>query len=473
MVEFESDVLRGNPAGDPHVRRVRSTLPPSSRSRRGPGAFPWRTRSRDSPAADGCCSTTAFSPSLDDRLDGLIASGRCGRYRGHADCWTRFGGSQYLDSRPPGATPTISWTSSCHRWTRTCARCRRASTGVIGKSSGGFGALTLGAQAPGVFGAVASQRRRLLRVLLPGRHAAGLHGAPALGRGPRPFLEGVRREAAEGEGRLPRLQHPRDGGGLLARPGRRAGRRPAVRPRDRRDSAGRLAALARVRPAFALAEAIPDALRSPPAALPRLRLAGRVPPPPRHRMLARLAALGVPTSTLEVRRRPRMNVSLPLRRQCLLMAAIRGERASRLAELFATGPNPALRFHVQDTGPSASSGALAPRGRDQRRSCVANAGVCKAGNRFHRCKIHDGTYTSRVLGPPAGHRWVGRPALPRFSPPARSVTCSSTQAPAETTPPGDDVQDISPALDDIIAIVSQLLRRCSMKHVLGFSFLSP
>ena len=43
MVEFESDVLRGNPAGDPHVRRIPIYLPPSY-----------------------------------DRLDALIGSGQCG-----------------------------------------------------------------------------------------------------------------------------------------------------------------------------------------------------------------------------------------------------------------------------------------------------------------------------------------------------------------------------------------------------------
>ena len=67
--EFESAVLRGNPAGDPHVRRVPVWLPPSydaEPSRRYPVLFVLtgftgrgRMLLNDNP----------WSPSLDDRLD--------------------------------------------------------------------------------------------------------------------------------------------------------------------------------------------------------------------------------------------------------------------------------------------------------------------------------------------------------------------------------------------------------------------
>lgn len=158
MVEFESEVLRGNPAGDPHVRRVPIYLPPSydrDEARRFPVAY---VLTGFSGRGRMLLNDSTFSPSLDDRLDGLIASGRCGEMIVvMPDCWTRFGGSQYLDSAATGRYAThlvdelVPWVDANLRTMPA-----REHRGVIGKSSGGFGALTLGMKRPGVFGAVAS-----------------------------------------------------------------------------------------------------------------------------------------------------------------------------------------------------------------------------------------------------------------------------------------------------------------------------
>lgn len=158
MVEFESDVLRGNPAGDPHVRRVPIYLPPSydrDEARRFPVAY---ALTGFSGRGRMLLNDSTFSPSLDDRLDGLIASGRCGEMIVvMPDCWTRFGGSQYLDSAATGRYAThlvdelVPWVDANLRTMPS-----REHRGVIGKSSGGFGALTLGMKRPDVFGAVAS-----------------------------------------------------------------------------------------------------------------------------------------------------------------------------------------------------------------------------------------------------------------------------------------------------------------------------
>ncbi|MBI5170122.1 MAG: esterase [Candidatus Eisenbacteria bacterium] len=158
MVEFESEVLRGNPAGDPHVRRIPIYLPPSydrDTERRYPvlhvlTGFTGRGRM--------LLNDSTFSPSLDDRLDALIANGRCSEtIVVMPDCWTRFGGSQYLDSAATGnyATHLVSelvpWVDANLRTLPS-----RRHRGVVGKSSGGFGALTLGMKHADVFGAVAS-----------------------------------------------------------------------------------------------------------------------------------------------------------------------------------------------------------------------------------------------------------------------------------------------------------------------------
>lgn len=156
VIEFESEVLRGNPAGDPATRRIPVWLPPSygrDEGRRYPvlyvlTGFTGRGRM--------LLNDNAWSPSLDDRLDGLVASGRCGEVIVvMPDCFTRFGGSQYRNSAATGryadhlVEELVPWVDARFR-----TRATRDARGVVGKSSGGFGALSLGLERPDVFGAV-------------------------------------------------------------------------------------------------------------------------------------------------------------------------------------------------------------------------------------------------------------------------------------------------------------------------------
>ena len=155
---FESAVLNGNPAGDPHLREIPVYLPPSYASdpaRRFPvvtvlAGFTGRGRAllNDQP----------FAPSLEQRLDALIDSGRCGEMIVvMPDGFTRYGGSQYLDSSATGRYAThvaVELVEHVDRTYRTLAD--PAHRGVVGKSSGGYGALALSMLHPGVFSAVAS-----------------------------------------------------------------------------------------------------------------------------------------------------------------------------------------------------------------------------------------------------------------------------------------------------------------------------
>lgn len=158
MVEFESAALRGNAAGDPHVRRIPVWLPPSydgNSERRYPvlyvlSGFTGRGRA--------LLNDNLWSPSLDDRLDALVADGRCGEMIVvMPDCLTRYGGSQYVDSDATGPYAThltgelVPWVDANFRTLGS-----REHRGVMGKSSGGFGALTLGMTRPDLFSAVAS-----------------------------------------------------------------------------------------------------------------------------------------------------------------------------------------------------------------------------------------------------------------------------------------------------------------------------
>jgi S-formylglutathione hydrolase FrmB len=154
---FASEVLRGNAAGDPHVRDIPVYLPPSYAShpeRRYPvvyvlSGFTGRGRMllNDNP----------WSPALDERVDALIASDACGELiLVMPDCFTRFGGSQYVDSTATGRYGThVAQELVAHVDTTYRTLAHRDHRGVAGKSSGGYGALTLGMRHPDVFGAVA------------------------------------------------------------------------------------------------------------------------------------------------------------------------------------------------------------------------------------------------------------------------------------------------------------------------------
>ena len=155
LERLESRVLRGNPAGDPHLRTVPIYLPPSYDThpeRRYPVAFVLtgftgrgRMLLNDSP----------WSPALDERMDRLITAGSAEMILVMPDCFTRYGGSQYLNSGATGRyedhlieelVPFVD-----QRYRTLAAREHR---GVVGKSSGGYGAIVQAMRHPEIFGAV-------------------------------------------------------------------------------------------------------------------------------------------------------------------------------------------------------------------------------------------------------------------------------------------------------------------------------
>jgi enterochelin esterase family protein len=156
LERFESAVLAGNPAGDPATRTVPVYLPPSYErepARRFPVIF---VLAGFSARGRMLLNDSPWSPPLDERMDALVAGGAGEAILVMPDCLTRFGGSQYLDSSATGRYRTHVAEELV---ARVDARYRtlpeRAHRGVAGKSSGGYGALTLGMQRPDVFGAVA------------------------------------------------------------------------------------------------------------------------------------------------------------------------------------------------------------------------------------------------------------------------------------------------------------------------------
>lgn len=153
----DSRVLRGNPLGDPHVRRVPVYLPPSygrDRRRRFPVFFVLHGFSG---AGESQTYRMPWTESLPERCDRLIAE----RKMAEAivvmpDGWTRYGGSQYLNSSATGRYEDHVVREVVPHVDRAFATDARPSArAILGKSSGGYGALVLAMRHPGVFGHVA------------------------------------------------------------------------------------------------------------------------------------------------------------------------------------------------------------------------------------------------------------------------------------------------------------------------------
>jgi hypothetical protein len=156
--EFDSELLRGNVLGDPHVRPLWVYTPPGyddEPDRRYPSIYViqgytgnlamWRNR-------------TPYRQPYVETADAVFADGTAPpAIVVYVDAWTAYGGSQFVDS--PGTGPyhsylcneIVPWVDAEYR-TLPEARHR----GIQGKSSGGFGAFITPMLRPDLFGGLAS-----------------------------------------------------------------------------------------------------------------------------------------------------------------------------------------------------------------------------------------------------------------------------------------------------------------------------
>jgi enterochelin esterase family protein len=174
VFRHESRLLADNPLGDPSLRELGVYLPPSYDA--APRRFPTvMMLAGYSGTGLGLCNRTAWVAPLDARLDALIADGRAAEaIVVLPDCFTRYGGSQYLDSPAIGRYHgylTDELVPLVDARYRTVAA--REGRGVLGKSSGGYGALVTALGRPDLFGAVGSHA---------GDSAFELSCLPAFGR---------------------------------------------------------------------------------------------------------------------------------------------------------------------------------------------------------------------------------------------------------------------------------------------------
>ncbi|MEZ4361673.1 MAG: alpha/beta hydrolase-fold protein [Kofleriaceae bacterium] len=137
-LEIDSQALRANLLGDPHVREVGVYVPPGSDGAGLPllvdlvgftgsgfSHLAWRN----------------FGENVPERLDRLIAAGMPPVVVAFPDCFTRLGGNQYLNSAAMGRWEDFLLEEMLPAVERRFGCGGAGRRGVFGKSSGGYGAL--------------------------------------------------------------------------------------------------------------------------------------------------------------------------------------------------------------------------------------------------------------------------------------------------------------------------------------------
>jgi len=161
VLEHVSRVLKGNPLGDPHVRKLAVWLPPQYDE----GAT--RARGRRFPVLVDMVGFTGsglshiawknFSDNVPERAARLIHERRMApAILVFPDCFTALGGNQYVNSTAIGPYAdylTKEIVPFVDREFRTLAS--REHRGCFGKSSGGYGAILHGMKYASTWGAIA------------------------------------------------------------------------------------------------------------------------------------------------------------------------------------------------------------------------------------------------------------------------------------------------------------------------------
>lgn len=152
-VTLASDLLQGNPLGDPAERPLSVYVPPGYDPDRSQGYPTLLGVVGYTGTGRGLLNVDPFGETIQERMDRLIAAEKAEpALVVLPDCFTRFGGNQYLDSSATGpymsylveeVVPFVSERWNTGRW------------GVWGKSSGGYGAMVLAMRNPHVFHALA------------------------------------------------------------------------------------------------------------------------------------------------------------------------------------------------------------------------------------------------------------------------------------------------------------------------------
>jgi S-formylglutathione hydrolase FrmB len=155
---FDSELLRGNPLEDPHERPLWIYVPPGyddEPGRRYPSVYViqgytghvamWANRN-------------AYRQPFPETADAVFAREEAPpAIVVYVDAWTRYGGSQFVDSPGTGryhsylCDEIVPWVDATYRTLADAAH-----RGIMGKSSGGFGAMITPMLRPDLFGLLAT-----------------------------------------------------------------------------------------------------------------------------------------------------------------------------------------------------------------------------------------------------------------------------------------------------------------------------
>ena len=157
ILEHESRVLKDNPLGDPHTRKLHVWVPPqysSSQGRHFPVLYDLVGYTGSGPSHTGWRS---FDENVPERAARLIHEKRMApAILVFPDCFTSLGGNQYINSSAVGRYAdylTKELIPYVDNNFRTLAN--RESRACFGKSSGGYGAIVHGMKYARYWGAVA------------------------------------------------------------------------------------------------------------------------------------------------------------------------------------------------------------------------------------------------------------------------------------------------------------------------------
>jgi len=152
ILTHRSEVLQGNPCGDPSERVLWVYLPPGYDDVEARYPVLWCLTGFTG-AGEMAVTGNHWAPGLGARMDRMIADGCPPVIVAFPDCFTRWGGSQYLNSAAMGdyedyvCDELIPFVDQHFR--------TRSVRGVFGKSSGGYGTVRLVMRRPGLFQAAA------------------------------------------------------------------------------------------------------------------------------------------------------------------------------------------------------------------------------------------------------------------------------------------------------------------------------
>lgn len=156
LLELEVDApsLAGNPLGDPSRRTVLAWLPPGHESGPLPAVYFLHGFTG---TARGFTQAGPFQQSVPERLEALVASGALPPFAAvFPDGFTALGGTQWINAPAVGRYQDYVANDVVARVEAELGLVpHREARAIVGKSSGGYGALAMGRDRPDVFAHVA------------------------------------------------------------------------------------------------------------------------------------------------------------------------------------------------------------------------------------------------------------------------------------------------------------------------------